>query len=276
MKNYIVQNGDTLFGIARQFGVSPDAIKRANNLSNNEIVVGETLIIPNYQSTNYIVKKGDNLYDIANKYNLSVEQILNANNLTSDKLEIGQTLVIPLKGEISNSGNYLTYTVKSGDNLYEIAEKYNTTVDQLKTLNNLTSNNLDIGQVLLVLPDNTSATSGTTYTVQSGDTIYSIANKFNIPVNTLINSNNLKTPVLTVGQVLQINGQNYNLPTSIKECFGENYKPITYQTYTVKSGDNLYEIAKKYDTTVNDLIKLNDLNSINLDIGQVLKIKENT
>lgn len=275
MKNYIVQNGDTLFGIARQFGVSPDAIKRANNLSNNEIVVGETLIIPNYQSTNYIVKKGDNLYDIANKYNLSVEQILNANNLTSDKLEIGQTLVIPLKGEISNSGNYLTYTVKSGDNLYEIAEKYNTTVDQLKTLNNLTSNNLDIGQVLLVLPDNNHATSGTTYTVQSGDTIYSIANKFNIPVNTLINSNNLKTPVLTVGQVLQINGKNYNLPTSIKECFGENYKPITYKTYTVKSGDNLYEIAKKYDTTVDNLIKLNNLNSINLDIGQVLKIKEN-
>ena len=51
--------------------------------------------------------------------------------------------------------------------------------------------------------------------------------------------------------------------------------PITYQTYTVKSGDNLYEIAKQYDTTVDNLIELNDLNSINLDIGQVLKIKEN-
>lgn len=80
---------------------------------------------------------------------------------------------------------------------------------------------------------------------------------------------------LTVGQSLNINGKNYNLPTSIKECLGENYTPITYQTYTVKSGDNLYEIAKQYDTTVDNLIELNDLNSINLDIGQVLKIKEN-
>ncbi|MCI8548300.1 MAG: LysM peptidoglycan-binding domain-containing protein [Bacilli bacterium] len=275
MKNYIVQNGDTLYGIARQFGVSSDSIKNANGLTSNNLIVGETLIIPNYQSINYIVQKNDNLYEIAKKYNITVEQILNANNLSSNELQVGKTLIIPIKDNINNSQNYITYTVKSKDNLYEIAKKYGTTVDQLKQLNHLKSNDLDIGQVLIIKPNDTIETQKQTYIVKEGDSIYSIANQFNIPINDLIALNSLKSPILTVGQSLNINGKNYNLPTSIKECLGENYTPITYQTYTVKSGDNLYEIAKQYDTTVDNLIELNDLNSINLDIGQVLKIKEN-
>lgn len=74
-----------------------------------------------------------------------MDAIKNANNLTSNLLQIGQVLKIPLE-----SSGETTYTVKSGDSLYSIAKKYNTTVDKLKELNNLTSNLLNIGQILIV------------------------------------------------------------------------------------------------------------------------------
>ncbi len=273
MKTYIVQRGDTLSGISKQFGTSIEAIKKINNLTDNNLIVGETLIIPTYDTTNYVVKKGDSVYQIANEYGISVDELLKANNLTNDNLSIGQVLVIPLKNPISNNKDYFTYTVKKGDDLYSIASKYNTTVDNIKKVNNLTSDSLSIGQTLIIDP-NISDNNYQSYTVQPGDTIYSIANKFNMPVNTLVNMNNLKSPLLAVGQNLKISENTYNMPGIIRECYGNNYSEPTYQTYTVKKNDNLYNIAKKYDTTVDNIIQLNNLKSTNLEIGQILKIKE--
>lgn len=93
------------------------------------------------------------------------------------------------------------------------------TVDELKSINNLTSNNLSIGQVLRV------------YTIQN-DSFEGLS------------------------------------------CYGVGYSEPTYITYTVKSGDSLYVIGKKYGVSVDSLMKLNNLTSSNLSIGQVLKIKE--
>lgn len=82
--------------------------------------------------------------------------------------------------------------------MWSIANKYNTTVNELKELNNLKSNNLSIGQKLLI------PTSYTIYTVQKGDTLYSIARKFNTTVSNLESINNLKTSNLSIGQKLLI------------------------------------------------------------------------
>lgn len=90
--------------------------------------------------------KGDSLYKIANKFNTTVNALKEKNNLTSNTLSIGQKLLIPT----TSTKNKLTYTVKKGDNLYSIARTYNTTVDKLKSLNNLTSNTLSIGQTLIL------------------------------------------------------------------------------------------------------------------------------
>ena len=151
-------------------------------------------------------------------------------------------------------GNY--YTVKSGDSLWSIANKYNTTVNELKSLNNLSSNILQVGQIL-VLPSSTNDdNSGNTYTVKLGDSLWSIANKYNTTVNELKSLNNLSSDVLQIGQVLSVPSNSVS----------------AVNTYTVKSGDSLWSIANKYNTTVSNLKSLNNLSSDVLQIGQVLNV----
>ena len=208
------------------------------------------------RSNIYIVKSGDSLYSIARKYNTTVDELKKLNNLSSNVLSIGQVLKIPSSSESSNTGTTNTYVVKSGDNLYSIARKYNTTVDELKRLNNLSSNVLSIGQVLKIPSSSESSNTGTTntYVVKSGDSLYSIARKYNTTVDEIKRLNNLTSNVLSIGQVLKIpSGSSTN-------------------TYVVKSGDNLYSIARKYQITVDELKKLNNLSSNLLSIGQVLKV----
>lgn len=134
------------------------------------------------------------------------------------------------------------------------------TVQELKDLNNLTSNNLSIGQSLLIKKMPKENTNVTTYTVKSGDTLYSIAKKYNTTVNAITTLNNLTSNTLSIGQTLKI-------PVSTQNP--------TEKTYTVKSGDTLYSIARKYNTTVSDLINRNNLKTSNLSIGQKLIIPNN-
>ncbi len=152
------------------------------------------------------------------------------------------------------SDNNLTYTVQRGDTLYQIARRFNTTVDAIKSLNNLTSDTLQIGQILKIPTiENEGYIS---YTVQSGDTLYAIARRYNTTVDEIKRLNNLTSNTLGIGQVL-------TLPTkSLENTFD----------YVVQSGDTLYAIARRYNTTVDSIKQVNNLTSNTLTIGQVLKI----
>ena len=274
MQTYTVQMGDTLYGISKQFGVSVEDIKLENDLSNNIVFVGQVLRIPTDNTTSfYVVKKGDTLYSIANKYGVSVSDIMKVNNLNTTVLNVGQQLRIPINSE-DVSTNYLIYTVKVGDTLYSIAKKYNVSVDSIKQINNLSSNLLTIGQQLKIISTNNYDEVYDTYVVKSGDTLYKIANRYGMTVRQLMEINNLETTGLSIGQILKVVNSVDGSITLGSSCYGDNYKEPVYITYTVKRGDNLYNIAKSYNTSVDDLIELNDLNSINLYIGQVLKIRE--
>ncbi len=169
----------------------------------------------------------------------------------------GETPSIPNEPEV-NQGD--TYTVQKGDTLYSIARKYNITVDELKILNDLTSDILSIGQILRVPTTTTNppvADNTNEYIVEKGDTLYSIAKKFNTTVQDLVEYNNLPTTILSIGQVLQI-------PKA----------EIENIVYTIKAGDTLYQIAKRYNTTVDEIKKLNNLTSDILSIGDILYIPE--
>ena len=210
----------------------------------------------NVENNVYTVQSGDTLYSIARRFNTTVDEIKRLNNLTSDILSIGQQLIIPTTG--SSGSNNQIYTVQSGDTLYSIARRFNTTVDEIKRLNNLTSDILSIGQQLIIPATGSSGSNNQIYTVQSGDTLYSIARRFNTTVDAIKRLNNLTSDILSIGQQLII-------PTTSSSGSGN-------QIYTVQSGDTLYSIARRFNTTVSDIIRLNNLTSDILSIGQQLII----
>ena len=216
---YTVKSGDSLYSIARKFNTTVDDIKRINNLVSNNLSIGQKLIInqdnqkeetiQNNPSSNiYTVKSGDSLYAIARKFNTTVDDIKRLNNLVNNNLSIGQKLIINQDNNkeetIQNNPSSNIYTVKSGDSLYAIARKFNTTVDDIKRLNNLVSNNLSIGQKLIINSDNIGNVNNTTYIVKSGDSLYAIARKFNTTVDDIKRLNNLTSNNLSIGQKLII------------------------------------------------------------------------
>ena len=186
---YTVKKGDSLWKIANKYNTAVEKLKSANNLKTNTLSVGQKLVIPsisvspevsdtyivqkgdslwsiankfnmtvselkilkikdssNNGKTTYTVQKGDSLWVIANKYGITTEELKSYNNLTSNLLSIGQVLKIP-QGKTSTEN---IYTVKKGDSLWTIANRYNTTVEKIKVLNNLTSNLLSIGLQLKI------------------------------------------------------------------------------------------------------------------------------
>ncbi len=216
---YTVVKGDNLYAIARKYGTTESTLMKVNNLSTNVLQIGQVLKIPvanasqpnlpEVESIEYIVKKGDSLYAIAREYGITVATLRTFNNLTSDVLSIGQVLRIPVSssGEIVSPpmGDYLTYTVVQGDNLYAIARRYGLSEAELKAYNNLTSNLLQIGQVLRI-PINSNLGNTTTmrYTVQKGDSLYSIAKRFQTTVDAIKALNGLTNNLLQIGQELMI------------------------------------------------------------------------
>lgn len=143
---YTVKLGDTLYSVARTYGVTVDELKRANNLTNNILTVGQVLNIPSKTGAtdnSYTVQSGDSLYSIARRFNTTVDELKTINNLTSDILSIGQKLLIPSLTE-------KTYIVKSGDSLWKISREFGVSVNEIRKLNNLTSDILTIGQQLII------------------------------------------------------------------------------------------------------------------------------
>ena len=197
---YTVKSGDSLWSISRKFGITVDELKNANNLSSNLLSVGQNLIIPGKDldatGEEYVVKKGDTLYSIARKYNTSVDNLKSINNIITDSLAIGQIIKLPSTSNVASD----TYIVKKGDSLYSIARTYNTSVDKLKEINNLTSNALAIGQVLKLPSSN--ASENVVYTVKKGDNLYSIAREYGTTIDAIKKLNNITSNTLSIGQKL--------------------------------------------------------------------------
>ncbi len=325
---YTVQSGDTLYGISRQHNTSAQRIRELNNLTSDNLVPGQVLIVSDNDATNpsecviYTVEAGDSLYEIANKYDTTADLIKEYNGLESNDLSIGQELRIPCYIEDNDNSDlpkYVNYTVEVGDNLYDIAEKFGTTVDKIKKDNDLKSNTLTVG-TMLIIDDKKKISSieecygqdvdvplSSTYVVQSGDSLYSIAKKFGTTADKIKQLNNLNNNILSVGQEIVIPSVALSEVTIYKVQSGDNLYDLAKKfgtsvselkdlnnlksdslsinqelkvpavnigetTYTVKSGDSLYSVAKKFNTSVDSLKKKNGLGSTMLSIGQVLKI----
>lgn len=150
-----------------------------------------------------------------------------------------------------------TYTVKKGDTLYSISKNQNIPIDTIIKLNNLTSSNLEIGQQLKLKSDSNNSSNKNQYIVQRGDTLYSLALKYNTTVDKLRKLNNLNTNTLTIGQILVLPIEN-----DIDE----------YDIYVVKKGDSLWSISRKFNIDINDLIELNNLKDLTLQMNQSILV----
>lgn len=204
---YTVKKGDSLWSIANKYGITVKELKEINNLTSNTLKVGQTLkltkndeMIPEDYLI-YKVKKGDSLWDIAKEYNTTVVTLKKINNLSNDKLTINQQLFIPKSdnSSVKNTGE-INYVVQKGDNLWTIANKYDITINDIKNLNNLKTNTLQIGQVLKI----PGSTNYNTYTAKKGDSLWKIADKYGTTVNKLMTINNLDSTTLQIGQSLLI------------------------------------------------------------------------
>jgi spore germination protein len=100
MLTYIVQRGDTIYRIARRFGITEEALRKANNLASSVTYIGQVLTIPVSVPLIFVVQPGDSLYSIALRFNTTIEAIMILNGLTSTSLQVGQRLRIPIYTEV--------------------------------------------------------------------------------------------------------------------------------------------------------------------------------
>jgi len=185
----------------------------------------------------HVVKSGDTLYAIAKKYGISLVDLLSLNKLNSNMIYVGDRLVLPdsvvveeeveeettapsTPNETPSDTTTASYTVIAGDTLYKIANAKGLTISELKSLNTLTSDTIYVGQKLLLgkatttTPDttengsnsNTGQTTTQSYTVKSGDTLWSIANTNNMTVTALKSANSLTSDAIYPGQILKTTG----------------------------------------------------------------------
>ena len=337
-KRHVIRNGESLGLIARHYHISTTALKRANGIHGNLIHTGNSLLIPTAlqpakaytlsmdsrrfqglkktgsgQKYLYKVQRGDTLWDIGQHYGVSVTHLCAWNGISSRSyLRPGQKLTLWLADDgnelvaansTSGKGSYnrrqassqdtdaTTYKVTSGDSLWLIARRNGTTVAQLKDWNDISSNVLKPGQVIKLAAgddsqdedadqddDDSSSSDGLTastqpgrnYTVKNGDSLWLIARRFNTTVAKLINWNNLSNGSrLMPGQQLSLIPVVYNESDSLDNV--SNDKNTTVINYTVKKGDSLWLISRRFGTTVAQLIQWNNLsNAKQLQPGQKL------
>jgi len=243
---------NTMFGVKEE--------KKEEQIEKKEEKKEEPL--ENKEETNE-KKEGNNQTNENNNETILVNKENQTEEKTVEKKEEKKEVT---KKKTTKKESYQTYTVKSGDNLAEIASSYDVTISEIKDWNELSSDKILVGQKLKIYSDkkvtSSSTKKATTYTVKSGDNLTEIADKYEVTVSDIKEWNDLDSDVIKEGQVLKLYP-----PKSTEK---KTTKKAT--TYTVKSGDNLSDIAVKFGVTVSNLKEWNDLDDDVIIEGQVLKL----
>lgn len=194
-------------------------------------------------STTYKVQKGDTYWIISQKLNVPITSLMAANNATqSTVLYIGQTISVP---------QYTIHTVVSGETYWKVSVKYGVDINALLSLNGANANSyLYIGQQIKIPIKGTTPTPAPTdttkpyitytyYTVQKGDILWNLANKFGIPLAELLKANSLTTSsTVNIGQVLKVPVHNVPIKSTPGPKYGEALDWWTEAQYVIPVGAN--------------------------------------
>ena len=305
-----VKNGESLTSISEKYRVKVTQIQKWNNLRSDKIDIGNSLRIylgssndedsprtvkNTNTTTKYKVKRGDNLGEISKKFDVTIAELRSWNNLKGNRIAAGTVLTIKNTETTTSLGdnnkkrssNVVSYSVKKGDSIGEIADNFGVSIEEIKKWNSLSSNKIVAGTNLSIFSDidktsnsktnrtvtkenNNESNNSSSYIVKKGDSIGKIAAKFDISTSELRSWNNISGDDIRAGQELTINGSSKNT-TSVKTKEKTSSKNSS-KTHTVKNGENLWVIAKKYSTTVNKLKEINNLASEKVAAGQKLSI----
>ena len=296
-----VRKGESLGVIARQYGIKVSELQQANDMKNSRIRAGQTLLIPikvtpkpkanrgkkPEKVRTYIVKAEDNLASVARKFGISQDSIRSWNSMDAAAfIKEGDTLKVSkpeLKPQVENTrpkiGKGEKYVVREGDTFADIAKSYDVPVVMLMQANEGFNRRLSVGDSLVIpeyvrkkaekkaaksetktaaKPKSNEKTS--VYTVQSGDNLTNIARKFGTTVAKIQELNNMgNSSSLSVGQKLKVAGTAQEAETKI---------------HTVKKGEGLWDIARQYKVTIEEIVKWNDLKDTKIKVGEKLKIKQ--
>jgi len=232
---YKIKPGDTIGGVAELYHVSTSNIRSWNRISGNKIIAGQTLkIYSNYSPGNenhylgsttksnsdyelYTIQRGDAIGNIAEQFNVSVSDIRKWNNLSSNKIIAGKTLKIysnsnsssnttKTKNVSDNSGPYSYHTVKRGETISQIAEKYHVSISSIREWNDLPDNTIIAGDRLKIRKDKSYSRDGNSqyHLVTKGESLYSISKKYNISIKKIKKLNNLTGSQIKPGQKLKV------------------------------------------------------------------------
>lgn len=283
-----------------------DNIKDKDTLSIDQIIKIPQGNLPVADYTIHIVKKGDTLWTIAQRYNLTVNFILANNNISNSELiSIGQEMKIPsyknavaetniisqpvidkknnnINNNINQSENVepIVYAVKAGDNLWNISRKYGVSVEVIIDINNLRDKDLlSLGQKLEIPAIGGGVSSSNqkqeptiiTYTVVKGDNLWSISQRYDVKMFSIISVNNLKEiSRLSIGQKLKLLITNMD----IAKAEGYSQEAVAEEIiYYVKKGESLWSISREYNVKLESIIAANSITDASkISAGQQLRI----
>ena len=248
----------------------------------------------NADTTHHVVKN-DTVWDLSQKYGVSIQSIEQLNKINTDThlIREGQTLTIPTTGKTATKTSQVT--VKAGDTLWALAQKYGTTVEKLRQLNGLASDAYLIhvgdvikvdGQVTTTTTTNAQATSTVSseanQTSQAASTVSSEANQTSQAASTASSEANQTSQAASTAssEASQTSQATSTASSEASQAASTSqaatpYVAANHVTYTVQAGDSLYTIAQKYGVTVDSLRQANTLGAT-LQVGQSLTVNDPT
>jgi membrane-bound lytic murein transglycosylase D len=226
----------------------------------------------------HTVRRGESLSVIASRYGSSVSAIRQANGLRGSLIRPGQELVVPrfdtpmrtARHQPRRTSENGSYVVQANDTLWDISRAFSVSLNDLCAVNGLSKRSVIRPGQRLNLPGGaqpvrvTAPLTTSTYTVRKGDTLSDIANRSGTSVEELRNANGISGSRIHPGTELRIPDSKSATPSGRTASVGT--------TYRVRKGDTLYDIARRFGTSISALRRANGLRSSRIYPGDVLQI----